>query len=102
MDLNNKRILLTNYTIANYTGSEINCLSLACALKHMGAEVEVATLNYAYPIRTDYEKAGIRVKNVFFDSLDRDTYDIIWAHHRIILSYLLFELHISAKKIMIR
>lgn len=100
MDLNGKSILLTNYSIADFAGSEINCLSLACLFTQMGADVEVATLNYAYPIRAEFEKKQIKVKNVFFDMLEREHYDLIWAHHAVVLDYILLELEIGAERVV--
>lgn len=100
MDLNGKSILLTNYSIADFAGSEINCLALACLFTQMGADVEVATLNYAYPIRAEFEKKQIKVKNIFFDTLEREHYDLIWAHHAVVLDYVLLELGIGAERVV--
>ena len=100
MYLTGKNVLLTNYSIGNYAGSEINCLTLANVLTQMGANVEIATLNYAYPIRTEFEKCHLKVKNVFFDTLESNHYDLRWSHHAVVLDYLLFELNISADRII--
>lgn len=95
-----KRILLGVYDVANYAGAELHCLQLAQTFQENGAHVEVATFNYAYPVRAEYEKNKISVKNVFFDSLDYSKYDLIWLHHTMLADYILFQLGISAPKII--
>ena len=93
-------ILITNYSIQDYAGAELNCLELAKTFRDMGAIVEVATFNYAYPVREEYEKEQIKVTNVFFDELNHKEYDLIWAHHYNVLSYLIWEKGVTASKII--
>lgn len=95
-----KKILLGVYDVANYAGAELHCLQLAKTFQENGAHVEVATFNYAYPVRSEYEKNHISVKNVFFDSLDYSEYDLIWLHHTMLADYILFQLGVSAPKIV--
>lgn len=99
--VNGKTILLTNVRLKNYAGSEINCLSLAEFFQKQGTSVEVATLEYGMPIKGDFEKAGIDVKVIPEQKLSRTKYDLIWAHHSIVIDWLLFSENISADKIII-
>ena len=99
-DVAGRRILLGVYDIANYAGAELHCLQLAQTFQENGAHVEVATFNYAYPIRSEYEKNGISVKNVIFDQLDYSEYDLLWLHHTMLTDYVLFQLGVSAAKIV--
>ena len=100
MDLKNMHVLLTNLYLEKYQGSEINCLSLARALTEMGANVEIATFLYDQPIKTEFGKFGLNVKNVLEQDLDRKHYDLIWAHHAIVLDHLIFDLGITANKVV--
>lgn len=95
-----KKILLGVYDIANYAGAELHCLQLAQTFQEKGAHVEVAAFNYAYPVRKEYEKKHISVKNIFFDALDYSEYDLIWLHHTMLADYILFQLGISAPQIV--
>lgn len=99
-DVANKYILITNFSIQDYAGAEINCLSLATLLTKMGANVEIATFNYAYPIREEYEKEEIKVTNILLEKLNRTVYDLIWGHHTVVLDYIIWELNITAPKIV--
>ena len=95
-----KRILITNLAIADYAGSEINCLSLANELQEKGYYVEVATLNTGDPIIGEFFKNNILVKDVLHEELNYKEYDLIWAHHYLILDYLIFCKNITAKKVV--
>ncbi|MBC8578932.1 glycosyltransferase [Zhenhengia yiwuensis] len=95
-----KKILITNYSIAEFAGSEINCLSLALQFKKMGAIVEVATFNFGEPIREKFEKSEIIVTNILLEELKEKSYDLIWAHHTIVLDYLIFIKQIKGYKII--
>lgn len=99
-EMKEKHILLTIYSIQDYAGAEIHTLSVAKALTEMGADVRIATFNYAYPMREEYEKEGIEVTNILLEKLNMDTYDLIWAHHAVVLDYLIWELHIHAKEVI--
>ena len=100
MDIKNKHILLTNLYLEKYQGSEINCMSLARALVAMGADVEIATFLYDQPIQADFESFGLKVRNVLKSDLDRKHYDLIWAHHSIVLDHLLFDKGITADRVV--
>lgn len=94
-------ILLTNVWLQNYAGSEINCLSLAKTLLSKGYNVEVATLETGDPMLSEFMKENILVKNILREDLARSHYDIIWAHHGVVLDYLIFSKKITADKIIL-
>ena len=45
-----KKILITNFSIVNFAGSEINCITIAKRLKELGYEVYIASLEFGSPI----------------------------------------------------
>ena len=98
--IHKNKILITNYSLADYAGSEINCLTIAKELIDMGYVVDVATFNFGEPINKEFNKANIRVYNILLEPLDCNKYDIIWAHHSMVLDYLLFNNLVSAEKII--
>ena len=95
-----KKILITNYALADLAGSEINCLSIANALLEKGFYVEVATLSTGDPIIGEFYKNNIIVRDILHQELEFMEYDLIWAHHYLILDYLIFYKNITAKKII--
>lgn len=95
-----KKVLITNYALVDLAGSEINCLSIAKKMLEKGFYVEVATLNVGNPIIGEFHKNNINVKNVLHEELQFKEYDLIWAHHYLILDYLIFHKNIAAKKII--
>ncbi|MBQ3010934.1 MAG: hypothetical protein IJD81_07050 [Oscillospiraceae bacterium] len=96
-----KHVLITNLWISNYAGSELNCLNLATALSDMGYSVEVAVLEAGAPILNDFIAANIPVKQILTDELSHTHYDLIWAHHSIVIDYLLFKKKISADRLIL-
>lgn len=54
-----RRVLITNSAMSNIGGSQIVCRDLAMVLKAAGAEVTIATLAIAEPMRALCEAAGI-------------------------------------------
>ena len=95
-----KHILLTNIWLSSYTGSELNCLCLASALRKMGYNIEVTTFSLDKPIIDDFKSENFSVAVLPNENLSRTHYDLIWAHHSIVLDYILFKLNISADKII--
>ena len=98
--LKNKTILFTIKNTQNYAGSEINCLELSSFFMEKGADVTVATYNCAEPMRSEFVRKGIKVVNVFFDEIKNKHFDLIWANHSAVLNYILFNLGITANKIV--
>ncbi|WP_225340693.1 glycosyltransferase [Lysinibacillus capsici] len=100
--LENKKssILLTCHSLVDYAGAEINATSLAIQLEECGFDVEIATLQFGYPIKDLINKKKITVKNILIEELEKKEYDIIWSHHVPILNYLILEKEIKAEKVI--
>ena len=97
-----KKILITNFSIVNFAGSEINCITIAKRLKELGYEVYIASLEFGSPIydvvKNDFDKSINLLKNDFdFSQIE---FDIVWAHHSFLLDWLIFEKGLRAKKII--
>lgn len=84
------RILITNYYLINYAGSEINSLELCLALRNLGIQTDVATFFYGSPMKEHFEKNGIKVLQLFNDNLNLNNYDLLWTHHNFTLDHLIF------------
>ncbi|MBQ3575625.1 MAG: hypothetical protein IJA26_08130, partial [Clostridia bacterium] len=100
VSLENKTVLITNVWLSGYNGSVLNCLSLASALKGMGCMVEIATFDYNDQILKHFRDLGIEVRVLPKDNLSRQHYDIIWAHHSILLDHVLFSLGITTDRLI--
>lgn len=91
MDLKNKRILLSQHRLVDFTGSEIITLEMAEFFSSEGAEVIIVTDNLAYPIKTQFDKINnLKIYTDFFDkeldeSIKNNPPDIAWIHHQIII-----------------
>ena len=84
------RVLLTNYRIITFAGSEINTLQLCLALRNLGVHADVATFFYDYPMKELYENNRIQVFQLFNPDLDLDKYDLLWTHHNPTLDQIIF------------
>ena len=84
------RILITNYYLINYAGSEINTLELCLALRSLGIQSDVATFFYGNPMKEHFENSGIKVLQLFNNNLDLGNYDLLWTHHNYTLDHLIF------------
>ncbi len=90
-----KKVLLTNFIILNYTGSELDTLSMAEYFLENNYDVSIFTIQYDQPLIKELDR---RIKVYDFntvDSMDKH-FDLIWAHHFPLLDYLLFSKKISA------
>lgn len=93
-----KKILLTNFNIVNYSGSEIDTLTVANYFLEKGYEIDIFTLEKGMPlIGAVNKKINIIVPNEK-EKLKKE-YDIIWAHHYPLLDYVLFSLKIKSNYI---
>lgn len=75
------KILITNYFLKNFTGSEINALQLCEGLRDLGISADVATFFYDDPIKRLFEESGIKVLNLFDQEISYNEYDVFWTHH---------------------
>lgn len=97
-----KNVLITNYEIATYSGSEINAATIAKRMKELGYKVYIAALDFDAPLYNDVKDSFdecINLKNDEFDFSSIE-FDYIWAHHFFTLDWLIFEKGVKAKKII--
>ena len=83
-------VLIANYFIKNFTGSEINALQLCLALRNLGINADVATFFFDQPLRHFFEDNGIRVNNLLDNDFELGKYDLFWAHHIHTINHLIF------------
>lgn len=91
----NKKVLLTNAWIKNYSGSEIDTVTIANYFAEHNYDVDIFTIQYDEPLKTDLNNK-IRLINYFDSHLLASHYDLIWSHHWPLLDYILFNKKITA------
>lgn len=98
-----KSILITNYELINYTGSELNTMSIAKRFKDLGYKVYVLAMFVGEPLYSETRDCYDEIIDIVNDEFDfsRIEFDIIWAHHSFLLSWLIFEKKINAKKVIV-
>lgn len=85
-----KRVLITNITLSNYSGSEINAFELAQILRNRGWAPTIATFQYSNPMKKLLEQHGLQAVPVLDDhSLAGQRFDLAWVHHYPVFNYLL-------------
>ncbi len=93
-----KKVLLTNYNIVNYSGSEIDTIVVANYFLNNGFCVDIFTLEKGKPLMNKVDKR-IRVITPNEKEKIYKRYDIIWSHHFPLLDYVLFALGVKSKHI---
>lgn len=93
-----RKILLTNYNIINYSGSEIDTITIANYFLNIGYQVDIFTLEKGYPLMKKVNKK-IRVITPNEKEKIYKKYDIIWSHHFPLLDYVLFGIGVKSKHI---
>lgn len=95
------KILLTNYILNTFSGSEINAIQIANELINKGHEVYIFTFIYKNPLKSYIESNMKNLKVIDKDTLSNlEEFDLIWAHQQSTLNYVLFDLNIKSKKII--
>ncbi len=90
-----KSVLLTNFQMINYSGSELDTLTMATYFLKCGWDVSIFTFECDYPLINDIDDdVKIISVNNLYDL--KSHYDLIWSHHFPLLDYLLFSKKISA------
>lgn len=94
-----KRVLMTNFFFAKYTGSELHILEMARLFEKRGFEVTIAVFEKAYPLLA---KTGtIHVIDVLKEKLENVDYDIVFVQHYPVLDFLCCKYNISYKKLIV-
>lgn len=93
-----RKVLLTNYQMIGFSGSELDTLKIANYFLGKNYDVTIFTLRYGYPLLSEIDE---RIKIVTSKNIGDmvKKYDIIWSHHFPLLDYLLFFQGISANYI---
>jgi len=97
-----KKVLITNIEIVQYSGSEINCLTIAKRFKQIGYEVYIGALDFGEPLINETKDLGFNFINLIENKFDffNIEFDIVWAQHSFLLDWLIFDKNINAKKII--
>lgn len=97
-----KKVLLTNLEIVQFSGSEINCMTIAKRFKELKYEVYVAALKFDSPLYDETKEYCDYTINLLEDKFDFDNvvFDIVWSQHSVLLDWLIFDKNIKAKKII--
>lgn len=97
-----KKILLTNFSIVQFAGSEINCATIAKRLKELGYEIYMGALEFSAPlydiVKDNFDHTIHLLENDF--DFSQVEFDLVWAHHSFLLDWLIFEKGLRAKKII--
>ena len=86
-----KKVLITNLEIVHYSGSEINCITIAKRFKEIGYEVYIGALEFGEPLICETKDLGFN----FIDLLEKQfdfskiEFDIVWAQHSFLLDWLI-------------
>lgn len=93
-----KNILMTNWMIKDYTGSELDVCSVGTALTELGYQVEVAVYELGEPLLSKYKDSGIIFTNIQEKELVLKDYEMVIGHHNIIFMDCLLKRGIRYRK----
>lgn len=83
-ELNNKRILITHTMVQNIMGSTLATLDIAKCFISWGAEIDLFCGGVADPMRTEFEKAGVRLFDDEMHEFKMSEYSLIWVNSQVI------------------
>ena len=97
-----KKVLVTNFEIAQFSGSEIHSASIAKYLKESGYEVYMGVIRTDSPlydsVKENFDHVIYLLENEF--DFSQVEFDLVWIHHAFLLDWLIFEKGLKAKKII--
>ena len=97
-----KKVLITNFGIVQFTGSEINTSTIAKRLKEIGYEVYLGVIETDSPlydvVKENFDHVIYLLENDF--DFSKTEFDLVWTHHSFLLDWLIFEKGLKAKKII--
>lgn len=97
-----KKVLVTNIEIVQYSGSEINCITIAKRFREKGYDVYIGALDFAEPLINETKDLGFNFINLLEDKFDfsKTEFDIVWVQHSFLLDWLIFEKNVQTKKVV--
>lgn len=100
--MNMKKVLITNMEIVQYSGSEINCITIAKRFRKIGYDVYIGALDFGEPLIKEIKDYEINLINLLEDKFDfsKVMFDVVWIQHSFLLDWLIFEKNLQAKKII--
>lgn len=98
-----KNILITNYYMDIYGGSQLVVFDLARLFKQAGCDVTVAGFVVGEPMVGLFKSIGVDILNPLDDpqNVFNRNYDLIWGHHWPVLGFVLFELEVKVKYLVL-
>ena len=98
-----KNILITNFEMRQFTGSEINAATIAKRFKELGYKVYMLAMYFGEPlynqVKDNFDEIIDITKNEF--DFEKIEFDLVWVHHSFLLNWLIFDNKIKAKKIIV-
>ena len=98
-----KNILITNYEMINFMGSEINAATIAKRFKELGYKVYMLAMYFGDPLYSQVKDSFDEIIDITKNEFDfsKIEFDLVWVHHSFLLNWLIFEYKIKAKKIIV-
>ena len=93
-----KKVLLTNFRIKEYTGSEIDTITIANYFLKNNYDVDIFTLEKGEPLLKCVDSKINVIDFSETSKLNRE-YSLIWSHHWPLLDYIIFNQKIRAEHI---
>ena len=98
-----KKILITNFEMRQFTGSEINAATIAKRFKELGYKVYILAMYFDEPLYSQVKDSFDEIIDITKNEFDfsKIEFDLVWIHHSFLLNWLIFDNKIKAKKIIV-
>lgn len=93
-----KRVLITNTFFKGFSGSELATLDIAKTFQSLGWEPVIATFHTDDLLLQHAD--NLKVINLNDTDSLHGTFDLIWAHHWTVLTYVLYQGTVQAKRVI--
>ena len=93
-----KKVLLTNYFIREFTGSEMAIFDLAREFLKRGYDVTIGAFIFSDPLLSEFASLGVTLLDL--NNASTEHFSLIWAQHFITLDTCLIDSGITADKII--
>ena len=95
-----KKVLIINYFYANFTGSEILTKQIAEYFEKKEYDVYIASLFFGESL-IKITNSNIKYINILTVDEIVETFEIVWSHHSVVLSFCIFNLNLKYKKLIL-